>query len=136
MTISTFKRRFPSLIRQVEKEERKKFLQKPSLHLHNARPRSEQIVHKTKRNGRVTGASKVKVFLNRRMARDREQVAILSAKHEFRELLLEQHGVSQTRAHRRAQKKEETDRRALGLKKSYGWYAREFWKPKSRSLRL
>lgn len=126
MTIVGLRRKWLRLIRQVEREERKKFKRKPSLKLHDGRPRSEQVRYR--KNGRVTKVAMSRVVLSRRMCRDREALAVLTAKHELRELLHEQHGVSRTKAHRLAVKREKSDRKRLGLTKSYGWLAREFWK--------
>jgi hypothetical protein len=123
--ISRLRQKWSRLISQVEKEEGRKFKKRPSLRFHDGRPKSSQIIHKTRARGRVTRVTRPRVTLSRTMARDQEKVAILSAKHELRELLLEQSGWSRTRAHRRAQAHEKVDRRKLGLTKSYGWLAKE-----------
>jgi hypothetical protein len=126
MVIANLRRKWSRLIRQVEREERKKFKRKPTLTLHNGRPQGVQIV--SKKNGKVTKVTMSKIQLNRRMCRDNEPLAILTAKHEIRESLLRQHGYGKTKAQKRTQAKEKGDRRKLGLKKSYGWFAKEFFR--------
>lgn len=125
MTIANMRRKWPQLIKEVEREEHKKFIIKPSLRLFNGRPMMERWIRRKK--GKVVRA-KWRVSLNRRMCRDEEKYAILTAKHELREALLEQHGYSKSRSHIHCKKREKKDMRKLGLTKSYGWFVRTFWR--------
>jgi hypothetical protein len=125
MVIANVRRKWPRLVREVEREEGKKFKRKPTLTLHNGRPQATQNVIKKKR--KVLYVLSAKVKLNRRMCRDNETLAVLTAKHELRESLLRQHEYGKTKAQKRAQKHEKADRKKLGLKKSYGWLARGFF---------
>lgn len=126
MVIARLRRKWPRLIREVEREEGKKFRLKPTLTLHNGRPRAEQVV--SKKGRKVVHVFSSKVKLNRRMCRDNEPLAVLTAKHEIRESLLRQHNYGKTEAQKRAQKREKSDRKKLKLPKNYGWLVREFFK--------
>ncbi len=125
MVIANVRRRWPRLIQQVEREEEKNFKRKPILTLHNGRPQGVQIV--SKKDGKVKKVNMSRIKLNRRMCRDNEPLAVLTAKHELREVLLRQHGYDKTKAQKRAKAREKGDRKKLGLKKSYGWLAKEFF---------
>lgn len=125
MTIAGLRRKWSRLISQVEREEGKKFLRKPTLTLYNGRP--SNISERYRKGKRVTEVTKAKVLMNRRMARDSEKLAVLCAKHELREQLALQHGKSKTESHKLACAREKRDRRKLGFRRSSGWLLREFF---------
>jgi len=126
MTIANFKRRYPSLIRRVERSTRMKFLKKPTLKL-EARRGNLKCPSKTdgkRRKGKVVRAS---VHLTKKVVREDPKLAEALALYELRLNLIWQKGKARSgrQAHRFAEKYEEGDRKRLGLKKSVTWLTRQ-----------
>lgn len=123
MTMAGLRRKYPSLLRQVERTAHSKFKRKPTLvFAKGGRPR-ETVGH---------------IYIPKRMARENEKLATLAVLHEAREALARESGQSDSKAHRIARRAEKGNRKKLGLKKSSGWLFREHygWGKKARPERL
>lgn len=126
MTITSFRRRWPSLVRRAERDMGKEFKKKPTL----------KLQRNTGRSVAYFDEDPVRIHISRRMVRDHTRLAEAVVLHELREGLLIQDGMSETRAHRLIAKRRfhERDAKRLGLK-TLGWELRDYYGDKRRQRR-
>lgn len=129
MTITSFRKKWPGLIRRAEKDLRRKFKKKPMLRVLKTIPKDvaqNDLDFYEGSDGKPEKVVYPRVYLRRRMVRDYEPLATALALHELRENLARQHGHSLSQAHRLANRHRKRDAKRLGLK-TLGWELRDYY---------
>jgi len=135
LTLANLRRRFPRLIRQVEKSAHSKFKKKPRLAFIEDYYPCAKCTIRTQGNSspkKVVEVTKTKVFIPKRLAKENGVLAEAVTLHELREALASQNGQNKTKCHRIAVKLDKTYAKKLGLSRSLRLLVRRHYRWENR----